>query len=67
MPQQPDLLAPQGLELTPVEGLTEPRLWVRRLVIWKEPGGEVVRDVSLRPGLNIIWSPVNRSRFPGHA
>lgn len=57
MPQQPDLLAPQGLKITPVAGLTEPRLWVRRLVIWREPGGEVVRDVSLRPGLNIIWSP----------
>lgn len=57
MPQQPDLLAPQGLEITPVAGLTGPRLWVRRLVIWKEPGGEVVRDVALRPGLNIIWSP----------
>jgi hypothetical protein len=57
MPQQPDLLAPKGLDLTPAEGLTEPRLWVRRLVIWKEPGGEVVRDVPLRPGLNIIWSP----------
>jgi hypothetical protein len=26
-------------------------------VIWKEPGGEKVRDIELRPGLNIIWSP----------
>lgn len=64
MPQQPDLLAPQGLELTPVEGLTEPRLWVRRLAIWKEPGGDVVRDVSLRPGLNIIWSPDRADNAP---
>ncbi len=57
MPQQPDLLGPQSLKITPVAGPTEPRLWVRRLVIWKEPGREAVRDVALRPGLNIIWSP----------
>ncbi|MBZ5505143.1 MAG: hypothetical protein LAO78_06630 [Acidobacteriia bacterium] len=34
----------------------EPRLWVRRLVIWEKPG-EVIRDIPLRRGLNIIWSP----------
>lgn len=57
MPLQPDLLGPQPLTVTPAEGLGGPRLWVRRLVIWKEPGGEKVRDVALRPGLNIVWSP----------
>ncbi|MEI8703404.1 chromosome segregation protein SMC [Mesorhizobium sp. ISC15] len=57
MPLQPDLLGPQPLTVTPAEGLEGPRLWVRRLVIWKEPGGEKVRDIALRPGLNIIWSP----------
>jgi len=57
MPQQPDLLGPQPLTITPAAGLKGPRLWVRRLVIWKEPGGEKVRDVALRPGLNIVWSP----------
>jgi hypothetical protein len=57
MPQQPDLLGPQPLSVTPAVGLEGPRLWVKRLVIWKEPGGEKVQDVSLRPGLNIIWSP----------
>jgi hypothetical protein len=57
MPQQLDLIEPQRLTVTPAAGLTEPRLWVRRLVIWKEPGGEKIRDVSLRPGLNVIWSP----------
>lgn len=57
MPLQPDLLGPQPLTVTPAEGLEGPRLWVRRLVIWKEPGGEKVRDVALRPGLNIVWSP----------
>lgn len=57
MSQQPDLLAPQPLAITPAAGLEGPRLWVRRLVIWKEPGGQKVRDVALRPGLNIVWSP----------
>lgn len=31
-------------------------LWVRRFVLWSQPG-EVIRDVSLRRGLNVIWSP----------
>lgn len=57
MPQQPDLLDPQLLTVMPAKGLEGPRLWVRRLVIWKEPGGEKVRAIELRPGLNIIWSP----------
>lgn len=57
MSQQPDLLGPPVLTVTPVPGLAGPRLWVRRLVIWKEPGGEKVRDITLRPGLNIVWSP----------
>jgi len=57
MQQQPDLLAPPLLTVTPAEGLEGPRLWIRRLVIWKEPGGEKVRDIELRPGLNIVWSP----------
>jgi len=57
MPQQHELFAPPKLELTPATGQTGPRLWVRRLSIWKEPGGELIRTVTLRPGLNIIWSP----------
>ena len=35
----------------------EPRLWVRRLVIWEKPGEPPLRDVPLRPGLNIVWTP----------
>lgn len=57
MPRQHELFEPTKLVLAPAAGLREPRLWVRRLAVWKEPGGEVIRDVSLRPGLNIIWSP----------
>lgn len=29
---------------------------MRKLVVWSEPGKEV-RTVSLRPGLNVVWSP----------
>ena len=57
MPQQLDLTGAQPLKISPAAGLTEPRLWIRRLVIWSEPRGEKIRDIALRPGLNIIWSP----------
>jgi len=45
-----------AFSLTPDPGRTEPALWVRRLVVWREPG-DIIRDISLAPGLNIIWSP----------
>ncbi len=57
MPQQDDLFPAQPLSIEVPENLKEPRLWVRRLKIWESPGGEVIRDVELRTGLNIIWSP----------
>jgi len=57
MPLQPDLLGPPSLTVQPIVGQSGPRLWVKRLAIWQEPGGEKVRDISFRPGLNIIWSP----------
>ncbi len=44
------------LDLKPVPGRGEPRLWVRRLIIWRDKG-EVLREITLRPGLNVIWSP----------
>lgn len=34
----------------------EPILWIRRLIVWAKPG-EVVRDIELHRGLNIVWSP----------
>jgi hypothetical protein len=34
---------------------------VRRLIIWEEPGKEI-RNIPLRQGLNIIWSPDDGSR-----
>jgi len=57
MPQQDDLFPVQPLSIEVPKNLKEPRLWVRRLKIWEAPGGEVIRDIELRPGLNIIWSP----------
>lgn len=56
MPRQPDFLPPPGLRIQPEAGRTEPRLWVRRLVLWSEPG-VVLREITLRPGLNFVWSP----------
>lgn len=44
------------LNLEPVPGRSEPRLWVRRLIIWRDKN-EVLREITLRPGLNVIWSP----------
>ncbi|WP_316201282.1 MULTISPECIES: chromosome segregation protein SMC [unclassified Bradyrhizobium] len=57
MPQQHEMFAPPKLSLTVPAGAKGPRLWVRRLAIWEAPGGLKIRDIALRPGLNIIWSP----------
>lgn len=53
---QHDLFPRAPLSITPEPGRNAPRLWVRRLVIWREPGA-VVRSIDLKPGLNIVWSP----------
>lgn len=34
-----------------------PRVWVRRLVVWHDIDTPPFRDIRLRRGLNIIWSP----------
>ena len=52
----PDLFR-QDLDVSVPDGANAPRLWVRRLAVWREPGGEILREVLLRPGLNIVWSP----------
>ena len=56
MAQQLELVARPGLQLQPGEGCSGPRFWIHRLVIWSEPG-VVLREVTFRPGLNIVWSP----------
>ncbi|GAB1721851.1 MAG: DUF2326 domain-containing protein [Nitrospira sp. CR1.1] len=38
------------------EGRAEPRLWIRRLAIFENPQ-RLIRNVPLKPGLNIIWTP----------
>lgn len=43
--------------LTPAPARTFPRLWVRRLAVWKAPGEKPLRSVELKRGLNIIWTP----------
>lgn len=57
MSQQHEMFEAPKLSLAVPAGVKEPRLWVRRLAIWEAPGGQKIRDITLRPGLNIIWSP----------
>lgn len=56
MNRQPDLFADAPMTIAPRAGETEPRLWVRRLTLWKD-AKTPIRDIALRPGLNIVWSP----------
>lgn len=60
---QLEMFEPPGLQVKPKEGSRQPRLWLRRFVIWPEPGAEPIQDRTFGPGLNIIWSPdpVDRS------
>lgn len=52
----PELFPTSAFSLTPEPGRVAPKLWVKRIVIWREPG-VVLRDVLLRPGFNVVWSP----------
>lgn len=56
MPDQTDLFPPVIRPPKAPAGREGPRLWVRRLAIFGDPN-TVVRDVSLKPGLNIVWTP----------
>ena len=56
MSRQPELFADAPMTITPRVGEVEPRLWVRRLTLW-EDATTPIRDIALRPGLNIVWSP----------
>jgi hypothetical protein len=57
----PDLFSRPPFSIVPEAGRTEPRLWVRRLVIWSDPD-TLVRDIQLKRGLNIVWSPDPRTK-----
>lgn len=53
---QPSLFQPQDIEFVIPEGRDGPRLWIRRLALWKD-ASTLLRDIELREGVNIIWSP----------
>jgi hypothetical protein len=55
----PDLFPNASFSLKPEPGRAEPRLWVKRFCIWSEHG-VIVREIELREGLNVIWSPDSR-------
>ena len=55
MAHQIDLFSPIAHVPSP-GGLTEPSLWVRRLAIYGDPQ-TLIRDVSFKPGLNVVWTP----------
>lgn len=50
------LFEPQEIEFNVRDQDFGPRLWVRRLAIWKD-ASTLLRDIPLRRGVNIIWSP----------
>lgn len=56
MAQQGELFPEPEVVITLDGARPEPRVWVRRIVIWERPG-EVIREIPLRRGLNVIWSP----------
>lgn len=56
MAAQADLFTPAIQPPQAPEDRAEPRLWVRRLAIFRDPQ-TIIRDVTLKPGLNIIWTP----------
>ena len=51
-----DLFAPQMQPPVAPNGRREPRLWIRRLAIFEDPQ-TIRRDIRLKPGLNIVWTP----------
>src|SRR5436190_6953605 len=67
----PTSLFPDELEPQPSPHPGPPLLWLRRLVLVRErhAGGEVIRDIPFRLGLNIIDtpdSPPDETRTVGH-
>src|SRR5437588_287767 len=56
MPEQDDLWMQSRFAVQVAQERRAPSLWVRRLAIWKDPEN-LLRDVRLRRGLNIVWSP----------
>ena len=65
MPRSVDLstlsLPYPARQLSPGPGLSEPRLWLRRLRVWHDFAVDPVREIEFRRGLNIITSPAGAS------
>jgi hypothetical protein len=53
---QADMFAPVIRPPVAPKSRAGPRLWIRRLAIFRNPQ-TVIRNVALKPGLNIIWTP----------
>lgn len=56
MVTQPDLFTTAIHPPMAPEGRSGPRLWIRRLAIFRD-SQTILRDVRLKPGLNVIWTP----------
>jgi len=56
MARQEELFLKPELTISIHDSRRDPPLWVRRFVLWAQPG-EPIRDISFRRGLNVIWSP----------
>ena len=59
MNTQPELFPTAGAGFHPDAGRTEPVVWLRQLLLLRElkPGEDhIIRRISLRPGLNILWA-----------
>jgi len=57
-PLQQRLTFPEPPGLSCAEGRAEPVVWVRRVLLWHDVSTAPIRDVELKRGLNIVWSPV---------
>lgn len=53
---QSEMFPDRVTTIIPAADRAEPHLWVRRLVIWEKPD-HILRDFTLKRGLNVLWSP----------
>ena len=58
--KQQDLLRESKATIEIADACREPRVWIRRIVIWATPE-KIVQDISFNCGLNIVWSPDTNS------
>lgn len=54
---QPNFFQPQEIKFSLPENQQGPRLWIRRIALWKDASTPPLRNIPLRRGMNIIWSP----------